>query len=86
MVIWWFVLGFVVVASLIAAAVVTTDGRDALAERTAALPILLAGLALAPVWPVFAALAALSWAIEQIRRRRAPSSKRSNQSIHSGMS
>jgi len=83
MVIWWYALGFFVVASLIAAAVVATDGRDALVERTAALPILLAGLALAPVWPVFAALAALSWGIEQIRQRRAPASRRAESDFNS---
>jgi hypothetical protein len=74
----WCLLGFLVVATIVAAAIIATDGRDALAERTAAFPILLTGLALAPVWPMFATMAAASWAIEYVRRRRAPSSKRAD--------
>jgi hypothetical protein len=83
MLIWWCSIGFIVVASLIAAAVVATDGRDALADRTAAFPILLAGLALAPVWPVVAAVAAGSWAIERVLKRRAASRKRVDYEVRS---
>jgi hypothetical protein len=58
----WYLAGVVIVAVTLMTGIVRADGRDALTQKSAILPVVIGALVAAPIWPVLVlAIAFSAW-------------------------